>query len=286
MTPSTPPDATLAGRKPFNMLMSFPRSGTDFFCAALCHDTTVKYFREYFNPVCNPRRAAVLGDCFGDERDTHVAGIMRETSCHALRNVFQTTWQQDGFNTTKENYSALKVGFFVERFNMIMLMRKPSHTIPSSVPHYLVAILQSFLGAADYTHLPLAQELNELRRFLCRTRVQNVAHACLLAYLVQHFVLLHWACAQAIPILFYEDLLTDPPEALRARLGCLELFDVNPDYVTDHLVRTRPAHPTTYLAARSAQFHAAIKSEWRDVLVEFLIGLSPGIAPGLERLVS
>ena len=95
-------------QKPFNAVISFPRSGTDFFCEALVRDRRIRYFREYFNPLCNPKREAVLGEHFGDERIGTYLNIMREMPPESFDAALTKTWLVDRYNTTKENFSATR----------------------------------------------------------------------------------------------------------------------------------------------------------------------------------
>jgi hypothetical protein len=273
------------GGKPFNALISFPRSGTDFFCEALSTDPRIRYFREYFNPICNPRRDAELRAHFGDERLSHYLSIMTEIGDEAFTRVLEATWLKDGHNTTKENFSATKFAHFAGRFNIIVQTRKVYHTFPTSRPDFVVPILNGFMLAGEYKALSLARELNELRRFIASdTAVEGVHHAGVLAHIVQHYILLHEAKRFGAPVLAYEDLALKTGTDLAAALQCLTLFDADPAPVAHALDAGRKTRKTN-LAGRRARFRRECKVEWCTRPLAFIREMSPDIAGALAAYV-
>jgi hypothetical protein len=273
------------GGKPFNALISFPRSGTDFFCTALAADPRIRYFREYFNPICNPKRDAALRAFFGDERLSHYLSIMTEISTDDFARVLDETWLRDGHNTTKENFSATKFAHFAQRFNVIVQARKVYHTFPTSRPDFIVPILNGFMLAGSYKTLMLSRELNELRRFIAADiTVQSVHHAGVLAHIVQHYILLSEAERFGAPVLAYEDLALKSGTDLAAALACLTLFDADPAGVARALDAGRKARKTN-LAERRARFRRECDVAWCETPLAFIRGLTPGIARALSAYV-
>lgn len=223
-----------------NIVISFPRSGTDFLSRALVMDSRVRYFREYFNPLCNKDREQALSVCFGDERPTHFLKIMSESPAHVIDQVLSMTWQKDRFNFTKENFSALKLEHLQTRFTTVILIRRLCHTFPTRHPEFIVPILSSFLMAPRYREVPLSAELNELRDFLTRdVAITDVQQACALAYLVHHYILLDAAQRHDIPILEYEDLVTASENRLREAILPLNVFGLDLQKVADGLIADR-----------------------------------------------
>jgi hypothetical protein len=267
--------------RPFNMLVSFPRSGTDFFCRALMRDRKIKYFREYFNPICNPKRRDVLRKCFGCEEMKSYLEIMGETSAEAVDDVVKESWTLDNFNTTKENFSALKIEFLIKHFNMVALIRKPFHTFPTSRPEFILPILNSFLQAGAYRNVFLAEELNELRNFIARIRIIDVHNAGLMAYLVHNYILLAACKKFDINIMSYEDLILQEETALEAAISSISLFGANPLGVSRAIIKDRANFAET-LTDRKQRFDAAVHAPWFDGVVQLLISMSPQIKRELE----
>ncbi len=63
--------------------------------------------------------------------------IMSECDPATFTEVFDSTWKADGYNTTKENFSALRVEHLLPRFRMVCLIRNMAHTFPTSAPNLL-----------------------------------------------------------------------------------------------------------------------------------------------------
>jgi hypothetical protein len=274
-------------RKIDNAIISFPRSGTDFFCEALTRDRHIRYFREYFNPLCNPKRESQLSAHFGDERTQTHLNIMREIAAEDFDATLANTWRADRYNTTKENFSATRVAHFARHFNIVMLTRRLYHTFPTSRPDFIVPIFHSFLLAGEYRSIAPARELNELRHYLCKdVHVADYRHAGILAYIVQHYILLFEAARMAAPVIVYEDLIALPRPALEQALACLTNFGAAPATVAAALEksRTKKKHRTD-LAARRARFFAEHREDWYAGPLRFVLGLSPDLAPLFARHV-
>ena len=274
-------------QKPFNAVISFPRSGTDFFCEALIRDRRIRYFREYFNPLCNPKREAALREGFGDERIGTYLNIMREMTAEDFDAALAKTWLVDRYNTTKENFSATRFEHFARHFNLIVLTRKLYHTFPTSRPDFIVPILNSFVLAGEYRQVAPARELNELQRYILKdVRVRDQCHAGVLAYIVQHFVLLFEADRLQTPIIAYEDLIRLEGAALEQTLSSLAGFGADPRIVAAALqkARAKKKHRTD-LAARRSRFFREHREEWYAGPLRFVRDLSPGLGALFQRTV-
>jgi hypothetical protein len=273
--------------KSFNAVMSFPRSGTDFFCEALVRDRRIRYAREYFNPLCNPKRESVLSEHFGDERIPTYLNIMREITADAFDTALARTWLIDRYNTTKENFSATRFEHFARHFNLIVLTRKLYHTFPTSRPDFIVPILNSFVLAGEYKTLAPARELNELRRYILNdVTVRDHRHAGILAYLVQHFILLIEAERFQTPVIAYEDLIRLQGTALEQALASLAGFGADARIVAVALEKSRAKkRHRTDLTARRTRFFREHPEDWYTGPLRFVRDLRPALGAALERYV-
>ncbi len=115
--------------RPF-LLISTPRSGSDWFAAECLLWRTPEYFREYFNPTCNFHHAAVLSQAFGSEVDWANLAVpweCQEISCEYIHSI---TWAREAWRCTKENYAAFKIGFFRRHFDCFALIGHRWNTFP------------------------------------------------------------------------------------------------------------------------------------------------------------
>jgi hypothetical protein len=218
---------TLA-RKSYNAIISFPRSGTDFFCDSLKTDPNIKYFREYFNPVCNSKREDALVPFFGDESIANYMHIMKEIDDTSFSSVMDKSWKLDQFNTTKENFSASKIDHFDRYFNVIMLARSLYHTFPTSKPEYIVPIYNSFMISNPYKMISIASEMNELRSFMSYISIENFHQAGIAAYMIQHYALFLESSRLNISVISYEDIMEQDGPELETTLQPVIQFGANP----------------------------------------------------------
>jgi len=120
------------------LLISVPSSGSDWLAGALhaAHPwlTSDPVAKEYFNPICNPRRYDVLKDAFGCELvDTyqHIADPLYDaTSREEAENAYAGSWHLDPWNFTKEVFSPFRVKFFASRFTLLGIFREARYTFP------------------------------------------------------------------------------------------------------------------------------------------------------------
>lgn len=265
-----------------NLLIAFPRSGTDWFCGAINVNPSIRYFREYFNPLCNPAKAPTLSLCFGDETLEHYHSIMADRPRSEIEPIVWRTWADDKFNTTKENYLAIKAEYFVDRFDTICLIRNLSHTFPTSRPEYIVPILSSFMASGGYQNSFLARQLNELRSFVSHIQIRGIHEAGVMAYLVHHYLLLAVCRTFRVPIVTYESLMVEPASTLETRLACLDRFEIDVPLTVKRLIETRAESGDTMLARRRKSFHDLPAIPWIERTVRFLGDLSPEFGPDIE----
>ncbi len=112
------------------LLISTPRSGSDWFADDCLLWKKPEYLREYFNPMCNFFNCAVLRQAFGSEVDWANIAVPWECQEHSAEYIYAITWARDPFRITKENYAAFKIGFFQRHFDCFALIGHRSHTFP------------------------------------------------------------------------------------------------------------------------------------------------------------
>ncbi len=118
------------------LLISTPRSGSDWFADRCLRWQAPGYFREYFNPVTNFARSAVLRLAFGSEVDWQNLAVPWEYQADLCEYVYQATWVLDGYRHAKENYAAFKVGFLRRHFDCFALIGHRRQIFPGvSDPH-------------------------------------------------------------------------------------------------------------------------------------------------------
>ena len=120
------------------MMLSLPNSGTDWLCRILAKhgrgDGLRYYDKEFFNPICNLKYATVLEGPFGCELAScfENIGVRSEYQARDLEAAYRATWEMEGYNFDKENFSALKVPFFAQHFDIVFLYRPAYNVFPPS----------------------------------------------------------------------------------------------------------------------------------------------------------
>ena len=118
------------------LLISTPRSGSDWFADVCLQWRAPDYFREYFNPVTNFPHGAILRHAFGSEGDWANIAVPWECQEDLCEFVLQATWHRDTYRYAKENYAAFKIGFFRKHFDCFALIGNRKSTFPGgSQPH-------------------------------------------------------------------------------------------------------------------------------------------------------
>ena len=120
------------------MILSLPNSGTDWLCRILAQhgrgDGLRYYDKEFFNPICNLKYATVLEGPFGCELAScfENIGVRSELQARDLEAAYRASWEMEGYNFDKENFSALKVPFFAQHFDIVFLYRPADNVFPPS----------------------------------------------------------------------------------------------------------------------------------------------------------
>lgn len=113
------------------ILLSLPNMGTDWLAEKYAqHNPSLKYFREFFNPITNQEYLDVLGTAFGSEMVSNHKNIADPNV--PIEEVFQATWMKTNHNFTKENYSPFRLEFFSKEFKCFVLLRKTELVFPPS----------------------------------------------------------------------------------------------------------------------------------------------------------
>jgi hypothetical protein len=111
------------------MMLALPNTGTDWLADLwLRQGPGLRYYREFFNPICNPKYEDVLNRAFGCEMADNYA-LLARPGC-PCDEVYAQTWAREDYNFTKENYSAFKVGAFADKFRCFVLYRKAEASLP------------------------------------------------------------------------------------------------------------------------------------------------------------
>jgi len=87
-------------------------------------------------------------------------GITAHQQMNGLERVYQKTWLTEEYNFDKENFSALKVDFFVRHFHVAFVYRSFENVLPPSrlrVWAWYDAIYTAIYGKTDLTPRALAE---------------------------------------------------------------------------------------------------------------------------------
>jgi hypothetical protein len=190
-------------RRPI-VLFSLPNTGTDWFVGLfLRQNPALRYFREFFNPVCNPTYEDELNRSFGCEMVDNYAMIARPLRQHDP--VFQRTWAKEQYNFTKENYSAFKLDWFLSKFDGFVLYRRAELTLPGSrlqVKTWYDAMYGSLLR----NRWTLEPDVRLLIDFAV-AEANTIAKRMVAAYVIYYYKLLKDAHRLNMPVLNYDLLM-------------------------------------------------------------------------------
>jgi len=139
-------------KKPM-LLISSPNCGSDWLATTLCDSQKgINYSREFFNPANNHKYCEILAKGFGCEYITCYQKIadMNQDICEK---IFKLTWEKEEYNFTKENYSCMKIPFFVKEFNCFALTRDVRDSLPAKrrthVTSWYLSIYESLILNKD-----------------------------------------------------------------------------------------------------------------------------------------
>jgi hypothetical protein len=197
-------------RRPI-VLLSLPNTGTDWLVDLWLHQNpTLRYFREFFNPICNSKYEDQLNRSFGCEMVDNYSMIAKPLRHYDP--VYQRTWAKENYNFTKENYSAFKLDWFLDKFDCFVLYRRAELTLPGSrlqVKTWYDAMYCSLLR----NRWTLEPDVRLLVDFAV-SEADTIAERLVAAFVIYYYKLLRDAHRRNVPVLDYDHLM---------QLGVVEL---------------------------------------------------------------
>lgn len=196
------------------LILGMSDSGTNWTARAIQESAKVdlRYFREFFNPICNLKHAKALSETFGCEVPMTIPNIARPAETQPrLSEVYGRTWMTETYNCTKENYSVWKVPFLATYFDIVAVYREPSSLWPPAryrVVTWYNAVYESIrLNFREYD-TEFQEEILRLGDGLTIAERAEAGHA--LAIVMLHRQAKRWR----FPIISYGTLMTATETAL------------------------------------------------------------------------
>lgn len=225
------------------MLLSAPNCGSDWLAATLCDSQKgINYSREFFNPANNHKYCDILAKGFGCEYVTCYKQIA-ENNQDICQSIFNSTWKQERYNFTKENYSCFKIPFFVKEFNCFAFVRDVRDSLPAKrrtpVTSWYLSIYESLFFHKDSLPRRVTQKMDLFLKTPTKIDEKMVFAFCLyqelLAMLCKHFM---------IPVLEWKLILSlgknDLIQYLSSSNGVVRTFgELNLDSWSDEIIKTR-----------------------------------------------
>lgn len=252
-------------------LLSLPNTGTDWLVELLLrHNPYLIYFREFFNPICNPTYENVLNRAFGCEMVDNYALIARARCPY--EEVCRQSWAKENYNFTKENYSAFKLDWFVGKFDCFVLYRRVELTLPGSrlpVKTWYDAMYCSLLR----NRWTLESDVRMLVDFAVR-EADTVAKRQVAAFVIHYYKLLKDAHRYQLPILHYDRLMEASSAELSEHLRGLPAVADAEKLAYDVCQGRRPVHKD-FAALRAGDFLARLTERARQCGGEAVAVLAP-----------
>jgi hypothetical protein len=196
-------------------LLSLPNTGTDWFADLLLRQNpALRYYREFFNPICNPKYEDELNKAFGCEMVENYRMLARPYCL--CDDVYWRTWAREEYNFTKENYSAFKLDWFSLRFDVFVLYRRAELTFPGErlqVKTWYDAMFASLVK----NKWGLERDVRSLVDFACQ-HADTVNKRQVAAFAIYYFKLLKDAHRYGVPVLDYDQLMLASTEELSCLL--------------------------------------------------------------------
>lgn len=235
-------------------LLSLPNTGTDWFVEMLLRQNSqLRYYREFFNPICNPTYENVLNRAFGCEMVDNFALIAKMPCQHEA--VYQQTWARENYNFTKENYSAFKLPWFVTHFDCFVLYRRAELSLPGSrLP------VKTWFDAMYHSLLRNRWTLEPDVRFLVDFSVEaanTLAKRLVAAFVIHYYKLLKDAHRLNVPILDYDRLMDLPCVDLAAYLRGIPAVADADKLAYDICENRRPPHKD-FASLRADDFYTRL----------------------------
>lgn len=209
------------------MLLGLPNTGTDWFSEQICAaNPNLRYYREFFNPICNPNHSNALSQIFGCELPNTIEQIARPCAWEKYKDIVQQTWSQRNINFTKENYSIWKIHYHHQLFNCFVLHRELDFCLPAKtrrvddVNSWYMAIYTSAVKNIEF----LQKDILPLVEF-AQNHADTVNKKVVSAYFIGYRQTLNTAAELNLPIIEYEKLMTLDLEKLQSYLKQLTVAD-------------------------------------------------------------
>lgn len=270
----TEPSADPALRRPI-ALLSLPNTGTDWLAGLwLRQNPALRYYREFFNPICNPKYENDLNKAFGCEMVENYR-MLAEPYC-PCEEVYWRTWAREEYNFTKENYSAFKLDWFSLRFDVFVLYRRVELTFPGErlqVKTWYDAMFWSLVK----NKWGLESDVRSLVDFACQ-HADTVNKRQVASFVIYYYKLLKDAHRCSVPVLDYDQLMRSSAEELSRVLGQLAgVRDV--ERLAQEVCATRRPSKKDFGELNVDAFFAQLAERARECGGEGVARLAPGHEP-------
>jgi len=190
-------------------LLSLPNTGSDWFASLLLkQNPALKYFREFFNPICNPKYEDELRGAFGCEMVDNYQMIAKPHG--PCEEVYRRTWAREEYNFTKENYSAFNLRWFHGKFDCFVLYRRVEMTLPGGRLQ-VKTWYDAMYGSLIKNKWSLERDVRALIDFAAAS-ADTIAKRQVPAFVIYYYKLLKDAHRYNMPVLDYEKLMQSSPE--------------------------------------------------------------------------
>ncbi|MHB1425187.1 MAG: hypothetical protein ACYC3I_18605 [Gemmataceae bacterium] len=252
-------------------LLSLPNTGTDWLVGLLLrHNPALRYFREFFNPICNPKYEDELNRSFGCEMAGNYAMIAKPLRGHDP--VLQRTWAKENHNFTKENYSAFKVDWFHAKFDCFVLYRRAELTLPGSrlpVKAWYDAMYCSLLR----NRWTLEPDVRVLVDFAV-AQADTIGKRLVAAFVIYYYKLLKDAHRLNVPVLDFDVLMQSSSAELAPLLRGLPAVADADQLALDLCRDRRPGHKD-FGILRAEEFFALLTKLARKCGGDAVSALAP-----------
>jgi hypothetical protein len=236
------------------LLLSLPNTGTDWLVDLLLrHNPGLRYYREFFNPICNPKYEDVLGRAFGCEMVGHYEMIARTRG--PWEEVYEQTWAREAYNFTKENYSAFKAHALVRKFTCFVLYRRAEMTLPGSrvqVKTWYDAMYWSLIR----NQAALESDVRSLVAY-AGAEADTVNKRQVAAFVIYYYQLLKEAKKYGLPVIDYDNLMRYSHDELVPYLRGVPGV-VDPEGLAQDISQTRRPAQKNFGELRADEFFARL----------------------------
>jgi hypothetical protein len=236
------------------LMLALPNTGSDWLAELwLRQGPGLRYFREFFNPICNPKYEDVLNRAFGCEMADNYA-LLARPGC-PCDEVYERTWAREDYNFTKENYSAFKVGAFAERFRCFVLYRKAEASLPGGrlqVKTWFDAMYASLAVNRE----ALAPDVRRLVGFAA-AEADTINKRQVAAFVIYYYQLLKEARRRGLPVLDYDALMSRSCAGLVPYLSRLPGV-LDPERLAREVCATRRPGAKDFASLGACEFYARL----------------------------